>query len=63
MKPKNLYEAIIYFCRIMAIFILFAIIVNLFYACESVEEINDTCLTNNCFYVKSISTLKDVNGN
>ena len=52
MRKNNLYEAIIDFCRIMTIFILFAIIVNLFSSCENkVEETIDPCLTDKCIVV------------
>lgn len=58
MRTNNLYEAIIDFCRIMAIFILFSIIVNLFSSCESVEETVDPCVDNQCFIVDSVEAIR-----
>ena len=38
------------------VFIL-ALIGSLFLSCESVEETIDPCITDNCFYVKSVVTM------
>ena len=59
MKTKRLYEAIIDFCRIMAIFILFAIVVNLLSGCESVEE-QQCNYPESCFIIVKVVPDGDV---